>query len=597
MNLHELSKEELIKFIEENENTTGKYGLTWDKEKEPEETVVNCSKNISILSEKEEMNIMNNSDDITNVLISGDNFHSLSVLNYTHKEKIDIIYIDPPYNTGNKDFIYNDKFVVQEDGYRHSKWLNFMSKRIRLARDLLKETGTIFISIDDNEQAQLKLLCDKVFGSINCLGILPTIMNLKGNQDQFGFAGTHEYTLAYAKNKSLCELGQFNIDDDEIEKEWEQDEIGYFKKGATLRATGVDSDREKRPYMFYPVLIKNDEVSMITEEEYSKIYDSSSKEFDDNYLDNLVSKYSSEGYDVLLPKNPNGTYGRWRWGFQSMINNKNEIIINNTNGISLYKKQRPTIGDIPTKKPKSLLYKAEYSSGNGTSQLEKILGSKKFDNPKPVELIKDLIRIGSQNKDSLVLDFFAGSGTTGQAVMELNKEDGGNRKFILCTNNENNIFDEVTYPRLKTVITGVRTDGSKYSNGLDFNLKVYETAFVENSNNRDQLYFDLTERCIPMLCMKSECFEEYKSSDEYKIYVNKDKTRYACVYYSLFGEKEEEFIEELRNIKEEKYLYKFTLGDTPDMTKYKDLTNYEVEAIPYKIVELYKKIVKMSRED
>lgn len=597
MNLNELSKEELIKIIEENENTSGKYGLVWDKEKEPEETVVNCSKNISILSEKEEMNIMNNSDDITNVLISGDNFHSLSVLNYTHKEKIDIIYIDPPYNTGNKDFIYNDKFVVQEDGYRHSKWLNFMSKRIRLARDLLKETGTIFISIDDNEQAQLKLLCDKVFGSINCLGILPTIMNLKGNQDQFGFAGTHEYTLAYAKNKSLCELGQFNIDDDEIEKEWEQDEIGYFKKGATLRATGVDSDREKRPYMFYPVLIKNDEVSMITEEEYSKIYDSSSKEFDDNYLDNLVSKYSSEGYDVLLPKNPNGTYGRWRWGFQSMINNKNEIIINNTNGISLYKKQRPTIGDIPTKKPKSLLYKAEYSSGNGTSQLEKILGSKKFDNPKPVELIKDLIRIGSQNKDSLVLDFFAGSGTTGQAVMELNKEDGGNRKFILCTNNENNIFDEVTYPRLKTVITGVRTDGSKYSNGLDFNLKVYETAFVENSNNRDQLYFDLTERCIPMLCMKSECFEEYKSSDEYKIYVNKDKTRYACVYYSLFGEKEEEFIEELRNIKEEKYLYKFTLGDTPDMTKYKDLTNYEVEAIPYKIVELYKKIVKMSRED
>ena len=597
MNLHELSKEELIKFIEENENTTGKYGLTWDKEKEPEETVVNCSKNISILSEKEEMNIMNNSDDITNVLISGDNFHSLSVLNYTHKEKIDIIYIDPPYNTGNKDFIYNDKFVVQEDGYRHSKWLNFMSKRIRLARDLLKETGTIFISIDDNEQAQLKLLCDKVFGSINCLGILPTIMNLKGNQDQFGFAGTHEYTLAYAKNKSLCELGQFNIDDDEIEKEWEQDEIGYFKKGATLRATGVDSDREKRPYMFYPVLIKNDEVSMITEEEYSKIYDSSSKEFDDNYLDNLVSKYSSEGYDVLLPKNPNGTYGRWRWGFQSMINNKNEIIINNTNGISLYKKQRPTIGDIPTKKPKSLLYKAEYSSGNGTSQLEKILGSKKFDNPKPVELIKDLIRIGSQNKDSLVLDFFAGSGTTGQAVMELNKEDGGNRKFILCTNNENNIFDEVTYPRLKTVITGVRTDGSKYSNGLDFNLKVYETAFVENSNNRDQLYFDLTERCIPMLCMKSECFEEYKSSDEYKIFTNGDKTKYACVYYSLFGEKEEEFIEELRNIKEEKYLYKFTLGDTPDMTKYKDLTNYEVEAIPYKIVELYKKIVKMSRED
>ena len=245
-----MTREELVEYIKSlNEEQNGKYGLIWDKEKEPEKIVTDCDKKIPVLKEIKAREIKNNGQE--NILIEGDNFHSLTILNYTHKEKVDIIYIDPPYNTGHKDFKYNDHFVDSEDGYRHSKWLNFMEKRLKLARNLLKDSGVIFISIDDNEHAQLKLLCDKIFDTNNCLGILPTIMNLKGNQDEFAFAGTHEYTLVYAKNKQSCEFGQFDVDEEEIEKDWEQDDIGYYKKGATLRATGTDADRVKRPYMFF----------------------------------------------------------------------------------------------------------------------------------------------------------------------------------------------------------------------------------------------------------------------------------------------------------------------------------------------------------
>ena len=169
MNYNELTKEDLIKLLEENENTSGKYGLVWDKEKEPEKIVVDCDKKIPILEEISANNI-NNDNCLKNILIEGDNFHSLSILNYTHKERIDVIYIDPPYNTGNKDFMYNVTFLDSDDGYKHSKWLNFMEKRLVLSKSLIKNNGIIFISIDDNEQAQLKLLCDKIFGEKNFIG-------------------------------------------------------------------------------------------------------------------------------------------------------------------------------------------------------------------------------------------------------------------------------------------------------------------------------------------------------------------------------------------------------------------------------------------
>ena len=212
----------------EYELTKKKYGLVWEEHEERVDEELKTQ--IPTFEEVKEKDIISNENDKFNFLLEGDNLHSLYLLEKTHKNRIDFIYIDPPYNTGNKDFIYNDEYVSNDDGYRHSKWLSFMNNRLRIAYELLAENGLIFISIDDNEQAQLKLLCDEIFGDNNCIGILPTIMNLKGNQDQFGFAGTHEYTLVYAKNISKCQLGQFEIDEDEIEKEWLIDDFGYYKR-------------------------------------------------------------------------------------------------------------------------------------------------------------------------------------------------------------------------------------------------------------------------------------------------------------------------------------------------------------------------------
>lgn len=400
-------------------------------------------------------NLSKNIDTTQNLVLKGDNLDSLKILKNYYTGKIKCIYIDPPYNTEKDEFIYPDKFDKEEaevlglvnlsdDDFArmefsfktkksHNGWLSFMYPRLLLARDLLRDDGVIFISIDDNEQANLKLLCDDVFGEENFVANLPTIMNLKGNNDEFGFAGTHEYTIVYCKNKEQATFYEFNIDEETMLKSWEEDDIGYFKKGAPMRATGSEDKREDRPEMFYPFLVKKNKITIVEEEEFSKIYDKTLKVFDDNYLNELRLKYENMGYSFVLPMSSD-SYGRWRWGYSQKNKDrlKHDVIINKSDDeITLYKKQRPELGELPTKKPKSLFYKPEYSSGNGTAQIKDLLGDKIFTNPKPLKLLLDFLQISTTENDT-ILDFFAGSGTTGHAVMKLNAEDRGNRKFILC---------------------------------------------------------------------------------------------------------------------------------------------------------------------
>ncbi len=421
-----------------------------------------------------------NIDTTKNLVLKGDNLDSLKILKNHYNGKIKCIYIDPPYNTANDEFVYPDKFDKEEAevlgmanlseddfermefGFKskksHNGWLAFIYPRLLLARDLLSKDGVIFISIDDNEQANLKLLCDEVFGEENFVANLPTVMNLKGNNDEFAFAGTHEYTLVYSKNKNLAVLNHFILHEDDLD-DWQEDEKGFYKQGANLKRTGQNAPREDRPNLYFPIFIDSNDKVYVTD-------------------DNMPPK-EFFGKIITLYPITNEQEMSWRWSRDKIKKEGEDIIVSRNGSIGLYKKQRPALGDLPSKKPKTLFYKPEYSSGNGTAQVKELLGDRFFSNPKPLNLIKDFLEIGTKNND-IILDFFAGSGTTGQAVMELNAEDGGNRKFILCQIDEPIQADKPAYQfcvanNLLPVISSITIErlkraGEKIKNSLNHDL-------------------------------------------------------------------------------------------------------------------------------
>ncbi len=411
-----------------------------------------------------------------NKIINGDNLEALKALLPQYEGKIKCIYIDPPYNTGNENWIYNDnvndpkikKWLGQvvgkesEDLTRHDKWLCMMYPRLKLLHKLLKDDGVIFISIDDNEQANLKLICDEIFGSGNFIANLATIMNLKGNQDQFGFAGTHEYTFVYAKQKSKLILGSLLLEEEAAES-WEKDDIGFFKKGANLKSTGANAPRQKRPNLFYPIYINT--------------------EFEVNDTRQNESDFE------LLPIT-DGQEMSWRWSKDKLFTEKFNLILSKSdNSFSIYKKQRPELGDLPSKKPKSIFYRPEYSSGNGTNQMKQIFGNKLFQTPKPLELIQDFLQI-STDSNSIILDSFAGSGTTAHAVLNLNKADGGKRKFILIEMED--YAESITAERVRRVMQGygsVSAGNAGTGGSFDF-YELGEVLFDEDGFLNEKVSLD-----------------------------------------------------------------------------------------------------------
>ncbi|WP_086268234.1 site-specific DNA-methyltransferase [Campylobacter devanensis] len=437
-------------------------------------------------------------DTSENMIIKGDNLLALKALLPQYENKIKCIYIDPPYNTGNENWVYNDnvnspkikkwlgEVVAKDDLSRHDKWLCMMLPRLKLLHRLLSDDGVIFISIDDNEMANLKLLCDEVMGGGNFVANLPTIMNLKGNNDEFGFSGTHEYTIVYAKNKNSLKLGEFDIDNDEL-NEWQEDDIGFFKQGANLKSTGINAPREKRPNLYFPIFI----------DENNKVYVT-----DDNLPPNI------KNIETIYPIT-NGIEMSWRWSKDKIKNDINDIIVSRNSGISIYKKQRPTLGDMPSKKPKTLFYKPTYSSGNGTTQIKNIFGYKFFETPKPLDLIKDFLQI-STDKNSIILDSFAGSGTTAHAVLELNKKDGGNRKFILVEMED--YAENITAERVKRVIKGYGKEPENSATGGDFSFyELGDRLLEENGNLNEKVSIEKIREYIYFSETKEKC--EHKGSD------------------------------------------------------------------------------------
>lgn len=431
----------------ESELNAKKYGLVWEQHEEAVDVMMRDA--IPVFTEDTEREITAVPGGAYNFLLEGDNLHSLRLLEKTHKGRIDVIYIDPPYNTGNKDFVYDDKYVDAVDGFRHSKWLSFIGERLRIAVNLLSEKGCILISINDLEYAQLKMLCDDVIGEDKYIGTL--IWKSRQNKDNRNITGVsvdHEYVLAYAKESGIRNFkGGERLTDRYSNPD--NDPRGPWTSGNMV---GIATE-EQRPNLHY------DFIDHRTGINYGK--PSMGWRYDRNTMRRLVDEDR-----IIFPDTPDGRPRR-------------KVFLRDV------KEVRPGFSSI---------IGTDIYTRNGTADVVSVFGRRAFDFPKPVELLKQLLD-QTTAAESIILDFFAGSGTTAQAVLELNKEDGGSRSFILCTNNENNICESVTYPRIKTVISGARSDGSKYSEGIPANLKYYHTAFVakDDENLSDTLLGHIAE--------------------------------------------------------------------------------------------------------
>lgn len=443
-----------------------KYGLVWEEhsEKVDEELV----HNIPVFQEVEDKKIVANKDESYNFLLEGDNLHSLKLLEKTHKGKIDVIYIDPPYNTGNKDFIYDDTFVDKNDGYIHSKWLSFMEKRLVIAKKLLSDDGAVFINIDDNEHAQLKLLCDDVFGEQNFLTSIPW-HNRTSKQNDTDISVNHEYILVYAKYRRVDNR---RLKDSNRDK-WDQ------LKGFTFLPRETDKNKFSNP--------DNDPRGLWKADPFDA----------PNIRPNLTYPIINPNTgDQHLP--PRGRH--WRISqdkFASALADNRIIFGKNGKGrpqLKVFYDEVRFKGAVADTWFDSHIFG---TSTEGKKELLKLLPNTKsvFSTPKPTRLYIELMKISLSGADTTVIDFFAGSGTTAHAVMQLNKEDGGNRKYILCTNNENKICEEVTYQRLKNI-----------QDELPHNLKYFKTDFIPKyTSDEDILSGRLLDYIKEMVELENMC--------------------------------------------------------------------------------------------
>ena len=536
-----LTKEQLIARLEALESRK-KYGLVWEEERVKEQFEQDAVNSVPVLKEVKSRAIASNPSQPTHILIEGDNYHALTVLNYTHQGKVDVIYIDPPYNTGNKDFKYNDSYVDKEDGYRHSKWLSFMQKRLRHARQLLKAGGVILISIDNNEYAHLKILCDEIFSESNFIGSLIWRKKEGGGQADSYFVTEHEYVLVY-KNSNAFIWRDEEIPHDEAVFN-KEDALGKFK-AVKLAKWGNTARREDRPKMYFPI--------------------------------------KSPDKRNIYPIAPDGGEGRWRVGKKRMEMLVDKELVywqKRDSGWIPYEKIYFDGDEVKVIKERSILYEVA-TTADGTNELTAIFGRKDvFGNPKPTELIKFCLKYGA-SQNAVVLDFFAGSGSTGHAVMDLNRDDGGHRQVILCTNNENNICHDVCHPRLKKVMQGYADKPA-----LGGNLKYFKTHFIPKTANKDDLKIRVTRECAELLCLREGIFNEVNAAANYRVFEQGE--RVMAVYYSLDQRDLSKLKKELDKKNGEKILYCLTLDPLGlDANDFEDWDGVELRDIPKKILDIY----------
>lgn len=534
-------------------NDHKRYGLVWeDKIEEVEEQL---QEQLPILSEVTDKRILSTEEDAPNhILIEGDNLHALTCLSYTHEGKIDVIYIDPPYNTGNKDFVYNDSYVDSEDDFRHSKWLSFMNKRLRIARRLLSDNGVIFISIDDNEQANLKLLCDEIFGPNNVEQYIWCLQD----KTESSFVKTAGLTVRKEHEYILACFVKSNI---------------RFKKykGEREFAANITTNPDNDPRgPWFSGNISRNGIKSTTGSKYYTITNPAGESFTRNWT------LTKEEYEEALRDNriyfAKGGAGVPRI---KIFADSNSFLI------------------------QSSLFTDVHTSITGKNELKAIFGGPPFQFPKPTTLIYRLLELISEEY-STILDFFAGSGTTMHAVMQLNNEDGGKRQCILVTNNENGICENITYERNRRVIQGYTNAKGEQIEGLsNNNLRYYQTNYVPRERTQRNMRA-LVNAATDLLCIQNNLYEEQDFLIDGKK-VSKSIARYfgemLVVYREEYAEEIARAIEGMEIKGKKLKVYIFSPGRYAFDDTFIDVQDkVELVALPAAIYDAYKHVLPKRRE-
>lgn len=545
---------------------TPTYGLVW--EDKPEAVEERLRDELPILREVPDRAIISDDPLAPNhIIIEGDNLEALTTLAYTHEGRIDVIYIDPPYNTGNKDFVYNDSFVDTEDTYRHSKWLSFMSRRLRIAKQLLSDRGVIFISIDDNEQAQLKLICDKIYGQDKFVGQVIWEKTDSPRMDVKGFTVRHDYILVYANPEFVLK----RVPQEEIPE--------HYNK----------IDAQNRRYYLKPLRLMGGHKS-----------------------ESLYYGLTAPDGEIIYPLETNGDKGCWRWSKSKTEEESDRLAW--TKGkkgwVPYFKIYADNLPDLPVQT--IWFFDLVGSTRTAKRELSQVLDQNIFSYPKPVKLINFIEQISSDKK-SIILDFFAGSGTTLHATMQLNAEDGGKRQCILCTNNENNICEEVTYERNKRVIQGYTKPNGEEVPGLkNNNLRYYRTDFVGRQRSLRNMH-KLVDLSTDMLCIKEDLYDEQRTFAGTKVVKKifrffssgewRAESGEAMLGKSMLIIYREEYIEEIvamiarTEVAEPIKVYVFSPSDDPATDLFEPVADkVRPTALPAAILNTYRRILPKSGE-
>ena len=600
---------DLIKEIEHLKKRK-KYGLVW--EDKLEDVVEQCRIELPILTEVKSKKISTDPDKPYNLLIEGDNYHALSVLNYTHKGKIDLIYIDPPYNTGkSKEWKFNDKWVDPNDSYKHSKWLSFISNRLLLAKHLLSSRGVILISIDENEYANLKLLCDEIFEERKHVGTLVWEKKKKGSHLDNYITNIKEYILVYRKSDDSPGLVGVITNKKEtypclnpgngyslriIPKGIRSN---YRKQDFTLKKGEVISAGNMKLTLHSDLVVRKGKLKKDVRIEAEWRYSQDKiDEFAnsgtlyltrDLYLRHVVTEVRMKKLKDLLP----------RIGNSYFLDLKEELLEEFLScNLDLEKMQnlRNEIAKAKTKEYEDSLenlFESGWASNEDADEEQRdFFGKKVFDYPKPTRLIKKIIA-SARIKDAIVLDFFAGTGTTAQAVLELNKQ-GFNSSFILVTNNEDNSGDgmkiatDICYERVKKVIKGYKDRTGETIEGLGGNLKYFHTSFVP-AEPTDKNKTELAEKATHMTCIREDTFDLVKNEGRFKIF--KNKNHHTAIIYDQLAI--DAFKEIAAGIDSQFSVYVFSLGDDTFDDEFADLANkFTLSPIPGAILREYRRIFK-----